>query len=60
MKCNVCGNEKMLVKTKHTTPGWAIVVAILFFPIGLLALLAKKERDYFLCINCGNKMDIDK
>jgi len=30
--------------TSAALPGWAIAVAILFFPVGLLALLAKSPR----------------
>ena len=59
MHCNNCDNDKMLVRTKHVTPGWAIVVAILFFPFGLFALLAKNEVEYFFCPNCGNRMKLD-
>ena len=44
---------------RHVTPVWAIVLAILFFPIGLFFLLAKKEKQYFFCDNCGNKMNLD-
>lgn len=32
-------------------PTWAIVVAICFFPVGLLALLA--GRNPTVCSNCG-------
>ena len=33
-------------------PGWAIVVSICFFPVGLLALLAGRKPT--ICPNCGN------
>jgi len=33
-------------------PAWVIIVAICFFPLGLLALLA--ERNPTTCGSCGN------
>ncbi|MGH9271091.1 MAG: hypothetical protein ACRDZ2_07440, partial [Ilumatobacteraceae bacterium] len=37
-------NETLIIERRHT-PGWVIVVCILFFPVGLLALLAPKRID---------------
>ena len=34
-------NEHLIVSKPGPTPGWTILVAIVFFPIGLLALLVK-------------------
>jgi len=33
-------------------PGWTIVVSIIFFPIGLLSLLAGRKPS--ICRHCGN------
>lgn len=43
----------MRLRRVKKTPTWAIVVAVIFFPLGLLALLAKKEENVFRCDNCG-------
>ena len=37
-------NETLIIERSHTA-GWVIVVCILLFPIGLLALLAPKRID---------------
>jgi len=55
MHCSNCENDKMKVMTTKVIPGWAIAVSIIFFPIGLLSLLAKKEKQYFFCDNCETK-----
>ena len=43
-KCNA-------LNPKPGFPVWAIIVAILFFPFGLLALLAGRKPA--VCHNCG-------
>ncbi len=55
MKCANCGKENMLYHRQPAkTPGWAIAIAILFFPLGLIALSAKKPaKNVFSCDNCG-------
>ena len=55
MKCINCGKENMLYqRVPEKTPGWAKAIAILFFPIGLIALSAKKPaKNVFYCDNCG-------
>jgi hypothetical protein len=40
--CSALGPSTMQV-TRRRTPAWAVCVAVLLFPIGLLALAAKKE-----------------
>ena len=34
----------MVTITRRATPGWAVLIAIVTFPIGLLALTAKREE----------------
>jgi hypothetical protein len=46
--CPRCGN----LANRGGYPVWAIVVAICFFPIGLLALLVQREPTK--CPSCGN------
>jgi len=46
--CPKCGK----LTTRAGYPGWVIIVAICFFPLGLLALLA--DRNPTICGNCGN------
>ncbi len=62
MKCRYCGSEKVVVRTKKSTPVWAIVLAVLgAFPtffLSLLLLLIKKEEDYFFCNECGSRNEM--
>ena len=46
--CPKCGGNAHSGSYK----AWQIIVAICFFPIGLLALLAEKEPNK--CNDCGN------
>jgi hypothetical protein len=48
VSCTKCGT----LTTRAGYPAWVIIVAICFFPLGLLALLA--ERKLTRCSNCGN------
>ena len=56
MKCINCGND-MVMSNKTKTPTWAIVCAILFFPLGLLFLMCKEDIHEFTCPNCGYRVD---
>ena len=47
--CPRCGSE-MRVKYR----GWQIAISIIFFPLGLLSLLAGKRKK---CPNCGYEID---
>lgn len=47
--CPRCGSE---MKVKYR--GWQIAISIIFFPIGLLSLLAGKRKK---CPNCGYEID---
>jgi hypothetical protein len=47
LTCPKCNN----LAPQGSYPTWAIIVAICFFPIGLLALLA--GRNPTRCPNCG-------
>ncbi len=53
MKCINCGNEKMRLRVEKKTPTWAVICAILFFPLGLFCLMFKSERNIFRCDECG-------
>lgn len=55
MKCRNCGNEKMSLYREKKTPVWAIICAIIFFPVGLFCLIAKQETNTFICHDCGYK-----
>ena len=56
MKCPSCGSQMQCAQKKGKTPGWAIAVAILFFPLGLFALAAKKPAENeWTCHECGYK-----
>ena len=48
LSCPKCG--ALTTKGKYKT--WQIIVAICFFPIGLLALQA--DREPTVCQQCGN------
>jgi hypothetical protein len=48
ISCPKCGN----MTNRSGYPVWAIIVAICFFPIGLLALLVGREPTR--CGHCGN------
>lgn len=52
VSCPKCG--KMV--TRGGVPAWQIIVAICFFPIGLLALLAGREPT--VCPYCGHSAQI--
>jgi DNA-directed RNA polymerase subunit RPC12/RpoP len=47
VSCPKCGT----LTSQGSWPVWVIVVAICFFPIGLLALLAGRNPAH--CPNCG-------
>ena len=57
MKCMNCGKERMIYRSKHRVPGWAIFCAIFFFPLGLLFLLVRKKVNYFFCDECGYEFE---
>ena len=46
--CPKCTNNVQ----RGSYPIWVIIVAIIFFPIGLLALLAGRQAS--VCAACGN------
>lgn len=48
VNCPKCGTSTK----KAGYPTWVIIVAICFFPLGLLALLA--DRKPTICSSCGN------
>ena len=56
MRCMNCNNEQMNLVHKSKIPGWAIVCAIIFFPIGLFFLFARKKYNLFVCDKCGYRM----
>ncbi len=47
VNCPKCGSAQV----RGSYPLWVILVAILFFPIGLLALLAGRKPTR--CLQCG-------
>jgi hypothetical protein len=49
VSCPHCG----AITYRRGYPGWVIIVAIVFFPVGLLALLV--GRDPSFCDVCGHK-----
>lgn len=49
---NISCPECKTLTRKGGVKAWVIIVAICFFPIGLLALLA--DRNPTVCNNCGN------
>ncbi len=53
MKCMNCGKEIMHFMTKDKIPAWAKICAIIFFPLGLFCLTARKKEHYFICDECG-------
>ena len=55
MKCANCGEDMQYIP-RSGSPGWAIALAILFFPIGLVCLAVKK-KSYFQCFKCGYKQE---
>ena len=48
ISCPKCGTAN----TAAGFPAWVIIVAICFFPLGLLALLAGRKPT--TCMKCGN------
>lgn len=48
LSCTKCGNPAK----KGSFNAWQVLIAILFFPIGLLALLADKKPS--VCLSCGH------
>lgn len=53
MKCPICDNENMRYIKTSKIPGWAIALAIIGFPFGLLFLFARKEERILICDKCG-------
>lgn len=48
VSCPKCGT----MTRRGGYPAWVIIIAICFFPLGLLALLA--DRNPSVCHNCGH------